>query len=211
MKTVIALFENMQAAEYVVPELTAAGFPKQDIGLMTYQEGKNQPQPADIPEAQGTEASLKVTTLEDAAPSSQEVKRSMSKGMLVGGILGFILGLIAITLAIPGMGWTKIVAPLITTLVGAGLGSIAGGASSAMDKLGETKDQSAQYTQALQHGNVLVSVKTPEERYTEVTRIMQRHHALDVSERYAHWQAQGEPQPTPSPDKSVPSNTSKAA
>jgi hypothetical protein len=176
MKTVIGLFDSLSEAQGVARDLIAAGFPRDDIGLIAS-------------DATGEWSRYKAPTLEGAAPTSEEMGTGVGMGTVVGGLGGLFVGLTE--LAIPGIGWVAAAGTLATTLIGAGVGAAVGGLHTAIDKLGVPKEQAGYYAEAVRRGGTLVSVRVPEEQIDEAMEIMERHHAVDIDERAAEWRAGG--------------------
>jgi hypothetical protein len=176
MKTVIGLFDGVSEAQSVARDLIGVGFSRDDIGLIAS-------------DATGEWSRYKASTLEDAAPTSEEIGTGVSTGTVVGGLGGLLVGLTEF--AIPGIGWVAAAGTLATILLGAGVGAAAGGLFTAIDKLGVPKEQAGYYAEAVRRGGTLVSVRVPEEQVDEAVEIMKRHHAVDIDERAAKWQAGG--------------------
>jgi hypothetical protein len=162
MKTVIGLFDSLSEAQSVVRDLIAAGFSRDDIGLIAS-------------DATGEWSRYKAPTLEGAAPTSKEMGTGVGTGTVVGGLGGLFVGLTE--LAIPGIGWVAAAGTLATTLIGAGVGAAVGGLHTAIDKLGVPKEQTGYYAEAVRRGGTLVSVRVPEDQVDEAEEIMKRHHA----------------------------------
>ena len=176
MKTVIGLFDSLSEAQGVARDLIAAGFSRDDIGLIAS-------------DATGEWSRYKASTLEGAAPTSEELGTGVSTGTVVGGLGGLLVGLTEF--AIPGIGWVAAAGTLATALVGAGVGAAVGGLHTAIDKLGVPKEQTGYYAEAVRRGGTLVSVRVLEEQVDEAMEIMKRHHAVDIDERAAEWRASG--------------------
>ena len=176
MKTVIGLFDRVSEAQSVVRDLIGTGFSRDDIGLIAS-------------DATGEWSRYKASTLEGAAPTSEEIGTGVSTGTVVGGLGGLLVGLTEF--AIPGIGWMAAAGTLATTLAGAGVGAAVGGLHTAIDKLGVPKEQTGYYAEAVRRGGILVSVRVLEEQVDEAMEIMKRHHAVNIDERAAEWRASG--------------------
>lgn len=174
MTTIIGLFDSVSEAEKTARDLMSTGFSHEDIGLIAS-------------DATCEWSRYKASTLEGAAPSSKALRTKMGAGTAMGGLGGLVIG----ELAIPGIGWVAAAGTLATTLIGAGLGAIAGGLACAIDTLGVPKDRAGRYAEAMRRGGTLVSVRTAEDRASEVAEIMQRHQAVDIDKRAAEWRAAG--------------------
>ena len=130
-----------------------------------------------------------MSTLEGAAPASEEVRSGVGTGTMVGGVGGLLVGLTS--LAIPGIGWLAAAGTLATTLLGASMGGAAGGLFTAVEKLGVPKDKTGYYAEALRQGGTLVLVRLAEEQVDEAMAIMDRHQAVDIEQRAEKWRASG--------------------
>src|SRR5918996_6343793 len=75
MKTVIGLFDRVSEAQSVVRDLIGAGFSRDEIGLI-------------VSDATGEWSRCKASTLEGAAPTSEEIGTGVSTGTAVGGLGG---------------------------------------------------------------------------------------------------------------------------
>jgi len=170
MTTIIGLFDSVSEAEKAARDLMSTGFSHEDVGLIAS-------------DATGEWSRYKVSTLEGAGPSSKALGTKMGAGTALGGLGGLVIS----ELAIPGIGWVAAAG----TLLGAGLGAIAGGLASVIDTLGVPEDRSGRYAEAMRRGGTLVSVRVTEDRANEVAEIMQRHQAVDIDKRAAEWRAAG--------------------
>ncbi|MFH0344176.1 MAG: FAD-dependent monooxygenase [Chromatiales bacterium] len=174
MTTIIGLFDSVGEAEKAARDLMSTGFSHEDIGLIAS-------------DATGEWSRYKVSTLEGAGPSSKALGTKMGAGTALGGLGGLVIG----ELAIPGIGWVAAAGTVAATLLGAGLGAIAGGFASVIDTLGVPKDRSGRFVEAMRRGGTLVSVRVAEDRENEAAEIMQRHQAVDIDKRAAEWKAAG--------------------
>ncbi|MGH8490699.1 MAG: hypothetical protein ACREXS_18005 [Gammaproteobacteria bacterium] len=174
MTTIIGLFDSVSEAEKAARDLMSTGFSREDIGVIAS-------------DTTGEWSRYKVSTLEGAAPSRKAVGTKMGAGTALGGLGGLVIG----ELAIPGIGWVAAAGTVAATLIGAGLGAIAGGFASAIGTLGVPEDRAGRYAEAMRRGGTLVSVRIAEDRAKEATEIMQRHGAVDIDKRTAEWRAAG--------------------
>jgi stress response protein YsnF/uncharacterized membrane protein len=168
-KTVIGLFDRMDDARQVVQELIDHGFERDDISLVSRQEGEY------------------VTERGDERTSGAAV--GAGAGAAIGGVWGLLVGLGA--LAIPGIGPVVAAGPLVTALAGAGLGATAGGIIGALTDLGVPEEEAHYYAEGVRRGGVLVAVDTADQRADRAAEIMERAGAIDVDERATHWRQSG--------------------
>jgi hypothetical protein len=160
-KTIAALFENRTAAYDAVEDLVAHGFARDDISVMA---------PDNTPsEVHGTP---------DDGLSG--LAQGVGMGAAVGGIGGLVIGLTAMT--VPGVGPVLAAGPLAVALLGAGVGTTAGGLIGALtDDLGLPAEHAHYYGEGIRRGGVLVTVATTDERAEEPAAILSLHHPIDLS------------------------------
>jgi len=151
MKTVVGLFDSLGEAQSATRHLITAGYSRDDIGLLASDATGEWSRY----KTSTLEAAPPLSTLEGAAPASEELDSGVGTGTVVGGLGGLLVGLME--LAIPGIGWLAAGGTLATTLLGAGMGAAAGGLFTAVEKLGVPKDKTGYYAEALRQGGTLVS------------------------------------------------------
>jgi hypothetical protein len=184
MKTVVGLFDSFGEAQSTTRDLITAGYSRDDIGLFLLAS-----------DATGewsrykASGAARMSTLEGAAPTSDEIGSGVGTGTVVGGLGGLLVGLTE--LAIPGIGWVAAAGTLATTLLGAAAGAAAGGLFAEVEKLGVPKDKTGYYAEAVRRGGTLVFVRLAEEQVDEAMAIMERHQAVDIEERADEWRARG--------------------
>jgi hypothetical protein len=184
MKTVVVLFDSLGEAQSATRDLIAAGYSRDDIGVLASDAtGEWSRYKTTL------ESAAPMSTLEGAAPASEELGSGVGKGTVVGGLGGLLVGLTE--LAIPGIGWVAAAGTLVTTLLGAGVGAAAGGLFTSVEKLGVPKDKTGYYAEALRKGGTLVLVRLAEEQVDEAMAIMERHQAVDIEQRAEKWRASG--------------------
>ena len=181
MKTVVGLFDSLAEAQSATRDLITAGYSRDDIGILASD--------ATGEWSRHKTATAPMSTLEGAAPGSEEVRSGVGTGTMVGGLGGLLVGLTS--LAIPGIGWLAAAGTLATTLLGASMGGAAGGLFTAVEKLGVPKDKTGYYAEALRQGGTLVLVRLAEEQVDEAMAIMDRHQAVDIEQRAEKWRASG--------------------
>jgi hypothetical protein len=157
--TLVGVFETRDRAERAVDALERAGFNAEQIGFMTHD--------GTAPAATGT----------DTNPAGG----SVATGVIGGGALGGLLGAAA-SLLIPGVGPVIAGGILASTLMGAGLGAVAGGFIGVFAELGLSEHESSYYEGEYRAGRSLVTVK-PGDRYDEAFDILRRHGAYDFATR----------------------------
>ncbi|MGQ0593074.1 MAG: hypothetical protein ACT4QB_10605 [Gammaproteobacteria bacterium] len=181
MKTVVGLFDSLDEAQSATRDLITAGYSRDDIGLLASD--------ATGEWSRYKTSSTPMSTLEGAAPTSEEMGSGVGTGTVVGGLGGLLVGLTAI--AIPGIGWLAAAGTVATTLLGASMGAAAGGLLTAVEKLGVPKDKTGYYAEAVRRGGTLVLVRLAEEQVDDAMAIMERHQAVDIEQRAEKWRAAG--------------------
>ncbi len=113
--TVVAVFENADAADQAVRALRARDLAKDVTVLSRRQDGPEQGiNPVITGPGYGQTAS------EEAPPGDDD---PLGTGVAVGATVGGTLGMLAATYVVPGAGPLTSAAPVVSTVVGAGLGS----------------------------------------------------------------------------------------
>lgn len=168
-RTVLGFFDDRQKAQSTVEDLVNAGFPRDDISLVT------------------RSAESATPTVERGASGTAV---GIGTGAVLGGVGGLLLGLGV--LAIPGIGPVLAAGPLATALAGAGIGAAAGGLLGALTDLGVPEEEAEYYAEGIRRGGTLVSVKVADEAAAErAAEIMDRYDPIDIEERAAHWREAG--------------------
>ena len=173
MKTVVGLYDDLETARRAVQDLTDAGFDANDINLI-----------AGDPNAQDGELD------EDAVQAGAD---AAVEGAVTGGVLGGLAGLLfgLSSLALPGLGPVVVAGPLLTSLVGAGIGAAGGGLVATLVEWGLSEEEAELYLEGVRRGSALVMVRTQEERMDQARRILSRYPLVDVDERGKQWREEG--------------------
>jgi uncharacterized membrane protein len=157
-KTVISTFNSRDSAERAVSDLRSKGFDKEvsivakdDKGSVEHKKDYNAPTMGGDP-------------LSDGATT----------GSVLGGIAGLVAG--AGALAIPGIGPIVAAGPIAALLSGAATGGIAGG----LIDWGIPAERSRYYEDRIKQGNVLVSVRTDDNRVNDAASVLRRYGSQDV-------------------------------
>ncbi len=157
-KMVVGAFDDHHSADTVVKELERNGVPNKEISVVAKKDGKTE---QGHPSGHGT----------------HDLSSGIGWGAAGGGAVGLLAS--AGALAIPGIGPILAMGPLAATLTGAAAGGLVGGL---MD-YGIPKQESEQLERQVQHGAVLVSVKTDEREIGKARKLFQDHGAQDI---YVH-------------------------
>ena len=216
-KTVVGSFDSYREAQQVVSDLQRAGISQSDINIIASNvrgeyrtpeasgataTGGGMTGAAMEAGAAGYAATTTATTLPtptrdgpagDTRTAAEEHTSGAAAGAVTGGVIGGVAGLaLAFTsLTIPVLGPIIAAGPIVATLTGAGVGAVAGGLIGGLTDLGVSKEHAEFYAESVRRGGALVTVRTDDSRTDEVTRIMQRHGAIDINKRAETWRTSG--------------------
>jgi len=172
VKTVVALYDDFEAARRAVEDLVKADIERASISLV-----------AGDPERT---VSTQLNPNDKAGDASAE---GAATGAVLGGIGGAILGIGA--LAIPGIGPVVAAGPLIAGLVGAGVGAAVGGLVGALVDAGLPEEHAGYYAEGVRRGGTLVSVEADDDEVDRVIDILDLHNPVDINERVSSWRERG--------------------
>ncbi len=154
--TVVGIMQETSQAEEAVREMREQGFEENEISIVARDERE---------EAQeGSEISFEDQNLSDGTAT----------GGAIGGVAGLLMG--AGALLIPGVGPIIAAGPLAGALTGVVTGGIAGG----LIDFGIPEERGKEYEERVKKGDILVAIKTDEERVDPAASILRRHGAEEV-------------------------------
>jgi len=171
MKTIVAMYDDINNARQSLQELVALGIDRNRISLIA-----------------GDHENRYATKL-DQADTGDAIGGGVATGAVVGGLGGLLLGLGA--LAIPGIGPVIAAGPLVSALVGAGVGAAVGGLVGALVEAGVPEEQAGYYAEGVRRGSTLVTVETPDALVDETVALLERNHPIDIDERASTWRQEG--------------------
>jgi hypothetical protein len=174
MKTVVGLYEDIQDANRVVRDLTDSGIDPRHISMI-----------AGDPE----ERHAGQLTHLDAGEEGGATAGGAAMGGVLGGLTGVLFGLGAF--AIPGLGPVIAAGPLVSGLVGAGIGAASGGLIGAMVDWGVSEEEAEFYLEGVRRGGVLVAVRTPDDEVETIVDYMDQEGLIDLEERVERWRSEG--------------------
>jgi hypothetical protein len=175
VKTVIALYDEMEDATDVIQDLVDEGFDRANISLTAYDpEGRY----ARYLDVEGVEVEEDV-----------DMQDAVGFGAVVGTLGGLVVGLAAI--GIPGVGPAITAGTIGATLLSAGVGAAAGGLIGALVEAGIPDEEAEMYAEGVRRGGTLIVVETTEARAEEAAELMEDYDPVDVEERAETWQEQG--------------------
>jgi hypothetical protein len=191
-KTVVGSFDSNREAQQVVQELQRGGIPPDDINIVAsnIREEYRAPDlatPGTLTPS-GTETGTGTATVAPVEHTSSAAAGAVTGGV-IGGVAGFALAFTSLT--IPVVGPIIAAGPIVATLTGAGVGAVAGGLIGGLTDLGVTSEHAEYYAEAVRRGGALVTVRADGARVDEVTRVMQRHGAIDINRRAETWRTSG--------------------
>ncbi|GAA5544170.1 MULTISPECIES: general stress protein [Brucella] len=162
MKTVTGLFDNYEAAKDAVARLENAGFPSDDISIVSHHRDDDS---------------------ESNAGSGAGVGAGL--GAAVGGAGGLLTGLGF--MAIPGVGPVVAAGWLAATLTGAVggavVGGVAGGLIGALTESGVSEEDAHLYAEGVRRGGSLVTARIADERVSEADAILAGANPVDINAR----------------------------
>lgn len=161
MKAVYGVFDTRSEAERAVSGLMNAGYPRDEISIITRRGGK---------------------IIEAHADEVGEPKRetNVTEGATIGAATGGVLGaLLAGASVIAGAGVVAtggaslvVTGPIMAALAGLGAGSAAGGLVGGLIGYGIEKDDAEMVAKRIAEGDVVVTVKTDEDSADAARRIL---------------------------------------
>lgn len=154
--TVIGIFESEDIAEKAVRNMKEKGFGDNEISIVAKDHKGEVGEDGDI-------------SYED---------QNLADGTAAGGALGGLTGLLAGAgaLLIPGVGPIIAAGPLAGALTGVVTGGVAGG----LIDYGIPEERGEHYEQKVKEGNILVTLRTEEEKAEEASSILKKYGAEDV-------------------------------
>jgi hypothetical protein len=154
-ESVVAIYESLDQAKAAVQALEQAGFPHDQVSLVT-RNVKRQLDRSDVVEKD-----------DQAEPDAR-------KGAALGGLVGLLLG--APLLTIPGVGLVLLAGPLATALTGA----VVGGFLGSMAGWGVPEDAIDEYQDRVREGEVLVIAHGDPLTVARADRLLQATSAREV-------------------------------
>lgn len=177
-KTVVALYDDMTAANNALKELVDRGFPREDISLVT----RDRTDDGDL----GIDTDDKLERTDGAAVGA-------GVGAALGGVGGLLVGVGA--LFIPGVGPVLAAGPLISMLasagVGAAVGGVTGGLLGALVDMDIPEEHAHGYAEGVRRGGSLITVRTTDDRADQVVEILNWHNPVNIDQRVSEWKSTG--------------------
>lgn len=155
--TVIGVMQDHSRAEEAVRSLREKGFNENEISIVAKDEEKKK---------EGREG--------DLSYSDQNLADGSVTGGALGGVAGLLMG--AGALLIPGVGPIIAAGPLAGALTGVVTGGIAGG----LIDFGIPEERGKHYEERVKQGDILVAIKTNENKVDTAASILREFGAKDV-------------------------------
>ncbi|RQD75397.1 MAG: DUF1269 domain-containing protein [Candidatus Syntrophonatronum acetioxidans] len=153
---VIGIMSENSQAEKAVEAMRKKGFGDNEISIVAKEQ------------EQGGQAG------EDLSFADQNLSDGTATGGAIGGVAGLLMG--AGALLIPGVGPIIAAGPLAGALTGVITGGIAGG----LIDFGIPEERGRHYEERVKEGNILVAVKTKEDKVDSAASILRQYGAEDV-------------------------------
>ena len=170
--TVVGLYDRLEDAQNATSALVSAGFAREDISVV----------------AADTEGKFRTYVGEPGEDAGTGAAAGAVGGAAIGGLSGLLVGLGA--LAIPGIGPVLAAGPILSALIGAGVGAVTGGLLGALVDAGVPEEQAHLYAEGVRRGGTLVKLSAPEDRVEEATEIMDRYDPIDIDQRATTWRSE---------------------
>lgn len=174
MKTVVALFDEIEDARDAVEDLVDSGVVREDISLMA-RDVDNQ-------------YSHYIDGDDTAENVGEAAAVGATGGAVIGGLAGALVGMGA--LAIPGIGPVVAAGPIVAGLTGAGMGAVAGGLLGALVGWGIPEEEAEYYAEGVRRGGTLVAVRVSDARASNVAELLEDHNPVDVERRAEYWRSE---------------------
>lgn len=174
MKTVVALYDEIEDARDAVEDLVDSGVARDDVSLMA----------RDV----NNEYSHYIDGDETGDSVGEGAAVGATGGAVIGGLAGVLVGMGA--LAIPGIGPVVAAGPIAAGLTGAGMGAVAGGLLGALAGWGVPEEEAEYYAEGVRRGGTLVAVRVSDDHASNVVDILEDHDPVDVERRAEYWRSE---------------------
>ena len=172
-RTVARVYHSYDDAKAVVHDLEAAGLSHDAISLVANAD------------AHGRSANLSGNATVTDRHETTEPAAGGALGAVAGTVLGGGAGLLAGigALAIPGVGPVVAAGWLVATLTGAGIGAASGGLIGSLTGAGVSRDDAQAYSDSVQRGGSLVTVRVAESEVPRIEAIMAQRGIVENEQR----------------------------
>jgi hypothetical protein len=184
MKTVIGLYDDLQAAQMAVHKLLERHFARDEIGVLAGDVG-----PGDAGDV--GQSDVRREAMAEGAKTGAGAGALVGTG--VGGVLGLLVGIG--TIVIPGIGPLVAAGPVLLRLGGAGAGAAAGaalgGLVGALVRVGVPEHDAHFYAEAVRRGGILVLVRADDHGARVAADILGECDAVDIDSRRKYLETTG--------------------
>jgi uncharacterized membrane protein len=189
MTTVTGYFDTLQDASEAITNLVIVGISRDNISLLS--GNTNNAYSPYFDEhgqyiSEPSASSLETSAEQNKTTTSQSTATGAGIGATLGGIGGMLVGLGL--LAIPGIGPALAAGPLISSMVGAGIGGAAGGV---LARAGVADEYVPYYEEGVRRGGHLILANVDDDKAQYTQNVFVRTRAVDVRERADVWQRSG--------------------
>ncbi|MFN3912962.1 hypothetical protein [Hyphomonas sp.] len=182
-RNIVKLFERREDAVSAVHELLKMGVDRDDVSILSSDEGLAREQTARDPAYAGG----------DDNHAGDGAATGASTGAFLGGGAGLLAGLGL--LAIPGLGPVVAAGWLASMLTGAVAGAAVGGATGgvigALVQSGVPEDEAHVYSEGINRGGTLVSVRNTGMRMADIEAVLDGFGTSNVTDAGARYRASG--------------------
>lgn len=174
--TITALYDDFDTAYRVVDALITAGFDRDQISVIANDVDRVYTERYDVNE--------RYDDTDDV---------SGGEGAALGAVSGAIIGLGA--MLIPGVGPVLAAGPLLSAIIGGGVGAVAGavtgGITASLIDFGVDEDTAHRYAEGVRRGGALVVIHTANDHRDRAMDVMNNYSPIDVDSWAETWQATG--------------------
>jgi hypothetical protein len=178
-KAIVGSFDTYEDVERAYRSLVNEGIPAADISVVAADPDSRILGPGGLPS--------------DAPAQLHDTGAGAARGAGIGAAGGAIAGLVVglMGLALPGIGAIAVAGPIAAALGGAGVGAVAGGILGGLTNLGVTEEEAHGYAEFVRRGGALLIVRTDSDLGPEITELMRRNNAVDITQRIVEWRRGG--------------------
>lgn len=174
MKTLVALYDNVENASRVVSLLTREGIRANDINMLAGDPDRRYAGQIGVA---------------GSSPEAEAAGQGAVAGGVLGGVIGMLVGLGAF--AVPGLGPILAAGPLAAGLVGAAVGAAGGGLIAALVEWGIGEEEAEFYLEGVRRGGTLVAVRTTDEQAGAVAALLDQPGLVDIEKAAGDWREEG--------------------
>jgi hypothetical protein len=168
MKTVAAVFPALPQAGQACRDLEHLGIPREDISLIA-----------------GNDWGKHDEYLEKVRHASTPTGTAAASGAVIGGGLALLATMA--TIAIPGVGPILALGPILTAVLGLGVGATAGSLIATFHNLGISREEAPIYEEAVRRGEIVVAAIVDEQFERDAVAVLERNGSAEVRDELDPW------------------------